>query len=104
MPRIQLDDRIADLIGRPLLYLTEGEKLAALDLLEIEKFQPSSLQIETSKKYWPPGKKKYTNIRNELQPLYSFDVFERQDIRDFRKKDDLIVSFSELDIFVIEFI
>jgi hypothetical protein len=99
MPRIQLDDELESMVGSPVMYVTNAGRLELLRLDEVNRYEMRNDQTELLLK----SAKSYTNksttaLRNEIAVMGLFEIFSDQDIRDFRKKDNLVVSFSEYNI------
>ena len=99
IPRIQLDDQVSDAINDQLLYVTDANRLVLLSLNEVKKFQPTKAQMDRSKNFKSYSKSKTNKFQNlavsEIKQVNSFCLFQQQDIRDFKKKDDFVASFSE---------
>lgn len=89
IPRMQVDDSYSDYSkdGSLGIYVTNAGQLDLLSLADIDKFVP---KIETNR-----HNKLHVFPDDSVSPIISVNVFDNQDIRDFKKKDDLVVCFSE---------
>ena len=94
LPHIQLDDETNTTLNHSSLYLTDANKLIWINLNEIEKYESTPFQIQQLNSKSLPIKPK-NKIINKIPIIKSFNVFEDQDIRGFKKKDNIMLCFSK---------
>ena len=104
IPKIQIDDQVSEQIGSPMLYLTNANELISLSLDDVKKSKPltdfsSLISHPNSSKYFKyanlNSKKMNFGFQNQISPIDVFKFYENHDIKDFKKKDDIIATFSE---------
>ena len=96
LPHIQLDDDTNNTLNHPSLYLSDANKLIWINANDIEKYEPSPFQLQQlNSKSLPYQAKNKNKSINNIAMIKSFDIFEDQDIKGFKKKDNIMVCFSK---------
>ena len=95
LPHIQLDDDTNNTLNHPSMYLSDANKLIWINTNDIEKYEPTPFQLEQLNSKYLPNQAKNRKSINNIAMIKSFDVFEDQDIKGFKKKDNIMVCFSK---------
>jgi hypothetical protein len=96
LPKIQLDDKESDILDTPVLYSTYGNCLVCLNLADIKKFKYGQNKIAYPAKYSNSDSKSLNpNTKNMIKSLNTLQIFEFQDVKDFKKKESILTCFSE---------
>jgi hypothetical protein len=94
LPRIQLDDQ---LLESPMLYVTNASQLALVNVDDVGRYvaKKGLAEMDSFRTAAEYAKKSHVATRTNINSLNTPDLFNFQDIRDFKKKNNVIVSFSE---------